>query len=667
MSYHNIPVSARQSTTNAQGQTAPDGYHYMPDGTLMADAAHIALYGSGEVIRTFDLDTTNIKSISETRKFTITGDGVFSLEIKNEDSYYYNFVTNKFQAARARLDNISISDSYTGSITFPAVSDADQYDFYLFAEQGTRHAKYVEVRFEDGSIDINSSTGSDSLLIKKVIYQTLVTSVIISATTPLNSSSVAAPGSVATKTITAHIGSNVGKIPFEVAVTAGSTHSYKIDRAPSANDIFISATRTIGSAPSNIPGEDLYPAISDTDTVDGDFSASGGLKFVMDNNVASNIVVGDKVTVETTLLTDTVDGAVSSGTRVVMDNNVITKMAVGDQITGNDKLDSSLVTVVELDPDGDNAKEFTMSVAHPLGDGITLTFTPKCNRELWTVAALNPDGDNVKEFSCEGESDNLGILDGTTLSFSNQMNYSWPIDNVDGLTAGVKPTGDVWATNGTSGSVISSYEEILTEMEGTIQERTIVKKRVEAVDKLGVKPTIARNATTKLLTTTQTGNITFNKQQKLVLAGDTIIFSGYGIPIIKALSGWDIEITDLAIALTKPTAVTTSAVSASASVPIDNADGIMDDVSTVSSINIDSSAVDPTVTTIGSYSGTTATLTLSAAQTLEDGETLTFDGAGRIITISGNIEIKKVGEITPGWNRYLYFDLEKFITATDES
>ena len=32
MSYHNIPSSAIQSVTNAQGQTAPAGYHYMPDG-----------------------------------------------------------------------------------------------------------------------------------------------------------------------------------------------------------------------------------------------------------------------------------------------------------------------------------------------------------------------------------------------------------------------------------------------------------------------------------------------------------------------------------------------------------------------------------------------------------------------------------------------------------
>ena len=44
MSYHYTTTStaARQSTTNAQGQTAPPGYHYMPDGSLMADSDMLA-------------------------------------------------------------------------------------------------------------------------------------------------------------------------------------------------------------------------------------------------------------------------------------------------------------------------------------------------------------------------------------------------------------------------------------------------------------------------------------------------------------------------------------------------------------------------------------------------------------------------------------------------
>ena len=38
MSYHNIPNNVNQSRTNAQGKAAPPGFHYMPDGSLMADS-----------------------------------------------------------------------------------------------------------------------------------------------------------------------------------------------------------------------------------------------------------------------------------------------------------------------------------------------------------------------------------------------------------------------------------------------------------------------------------------------------------------------------------------------------------------------------------------------------------------------------------------------------
>lgn len=676
MSYHNIPSSAIQSTTNAQGQIAPEGYHYMPDGSLMSDAEHVARYGSGKVIRSFILDTTNLKAGGEVRTFTITGNGVFSLEVKNEDNYYYNFVTNLFQVANARLDNISISNTYSGKIIFPKVTDADQYDFFLFADQGSTHTNYNEVRFEDGSLDINSTTGSNSLLIKKVIYQTLDVDLTLSTTTI--STIAGFTGHVPTnKVITTQIGKNVGKIPFSIPVSGSSTHSFKINRTPVSNDVTFGNSRTVGGEPTNIPGENIFPILTssfgagdENDTVDG--RVSSGVKVVMDSNVADKMAVGDRVTVLGTapggvaadgITSDTVDGAVTSGVKVVMDSNVAVKMAVGDQITsvlypaaGSTHFDKTLVTVVALDPDGDNVKEFSMSEAVAIEDGATLFFTPKLNRTTVTVAALNPDGDNTKEFSM---SEAIGLRDGMALQFSKRKNYSWPFTNINGISSNMVVTG----SNVSSGTVVSSYEEVLNEMAGTVYSKDFVKKRVEAIDKLGAKPTITINSTTKLKTVTQTGSVTFNKQQVFALQDNTIKIVGYGRSAIKSLSGWDVEFSNLEITLTKPTAVTTAAVINSTSVPIDNGDGVMDDVSTVSSINIDSSVADPIVTNIGSYSGSTATLTLSAAQTLESGETLTFDGAGRTVTISGNVEIKKVGEAAA----QLSFDLDKFLTATDES
>ena len=571
-----IPSSARQSTTNTQGQTAPPGFHYMPDGTLMSDMEHARLYGGG-IIQSFNLDTTNIKASGENRAFSILGNGTFSLQIQNESGSYYNFITRKFQTANARLSNVDLKSSYTGNIKFPtaptttdtvdgavtsgvkvvmdnnvadkmevgdrvtgnaalnaanvtvvalnpdsdnvkefslseaiAISDgvtltftgSDQYDVFLFAENGTKHADYNEVRFGDNTIDINSSTGSDSFLLRKIIYQTLDVELTLSAVTP-NSLTVFS-GTVSTpQTITTQIDKNTGKIPFSIPVTAGTTHSLRIDRIPTIDDMALFVTRTIGSAPIAIEGEDV----------------------------------------------------------------------------------------------------------------------------------------------------------------SSSTYYRWPMDNVDGLTAGMIPLGN----NVTTGTVISSYEEAITQMEGTTRQRKIVKVRIEALDTLGKKPTRTRNTATKTLTTVQTGNIVFSKQQAAALADDEIKIYGYGPDAIKALSGWEIELSDITVTLTKPTALVTATTVNSTTVTIDDGDGIMDDISTVSSFNIDSSVASPKVTNIGSYSGTTATLTLSAAQSLEDGETLTFDGAGRTITISGNIEIKKVGEVRSDWGGTIFFDLEKFITATNET
>ena len=588
MSYHygssssssssSTPSSATQRTVNAQGLIAPDGYHYMPDGTLMSDIEHARMYGGSGTIESFNLDTTNIKVSGEKRRFTVTGNGTFSLMIKNESDHHYNFNTNKFQAANTRLANVKLKNTYSGNISFPvaptttdvvngavtsgvkvvmdnnvatkmevgdrvtgnaalnaanvtvvelstdsnakkfsmseaiAIADdavliftgSDQYDVFLFAENGTQHANYSEARFDDNSIDINSSIGSDSLLLRKVIYQTLDIRLTFSGGTP---SSVSAPAGFSgfsnnnRTIISAQIGASTGKIPFSFEIEAGSTHSFKVDRNPTMSDVGVKSTRTIGNYV-QIEGEDI----------------------------------------------------------------------------------------------------------------------------------------------------------------SGSTAYRWSVDNVDGLTSGMIPVG----TNITAGSLLSSYEEVITSMSGTITEQKYIKTRKEAVEKTG-SPTLTRDTGTKALTTVQTGNVVFNKQQAAALASDEISIIGFGKDAIKSLTGWDIELTDMITTLTKPTALVTTTTVNSTTVAISNADGIMSDVSTVSSVNMNPSAANPTVTNIASYSGSTATLTLSSAQSLEAGETLTFDGAARKITISGNLRVISAGSSPAYWDGILGFDLENFTTATDES
>ncbi len=95
-----------------------------------------------KVITSFEIDLSDIKAATTTRSFIVRGKNgaIFSLEIKNEDGFYYNFTTKQFRADRSRLDNKVITNgSYTGAITFPTITDDDQYDIYLWAETNTVH------------------------------------------------------------------------------------------------------------------------------------------------------------------------------------------------------------------------------------------------------------------------------------------------------------------------------------------------------------------------------------------------------------------------------------------------------------------------------------------------------------------------------------------------
>ena len=554
--------------------------------------------------------------------------------------------TSEFSLSEA----VAISDGVALSF-----SGDDQYDISVYALPGSAHDNYKEVRFSDGSLDINSSTGSNSLMMHKVIYQ--YPALVITLESYSISGDVT--GTFSSDTIPINRGKNKGKIPFLFTTTATTTTAYKILKQPTSYDVLAFLEPTIGSTPISLPGENIYPAVSDTDTVDGVIAGGGDVvKVVMDNNVATNLVVGDKITAAVS--TDTVNGAISSGTRVVMDNNVAGKMAIGDQITSsstsiaNDlRFSSQVITVEALNPDGDNAKEFTISQAMAIVDGATLTFSSKCNRSLTTVVALNPDTDNVKEFSM---SQNVGLVDGVTLSFSNQMNYSWPIDNFANIFQQnmivVPPASGT--NNVAVGTSVSSYIDTVKTQEGTKNEKLIVKNKVPAISYLAKKPTIVKG-----LVTVQEGQIVFNQQQVLALASDTLKIGGYGESEIFRIYGWDVRLTDLKIALTPTTTTTTEAISANATIGVASKEGVINNVSRVGGIGVDPSKQNPLITSGGGATGA-GDWVMGVAQTLENGITLTIENTSRIATISGSVEIIKAGTES----RTLRFDIDKLLSMS---
>lgn len=559
--------SSVQSRRNAQGKIAPAGFHYMPDGNLMSDAEHARLYGE-KIITNFDLDLSDLQAASSTRTFTISGSSgaEFILEIKNEDDHYYNFYTNLFQAAKANLEKtIGDSSNYIGSIVFPTVTDNDHYDIYLTAKTGTKHADYVEARFADNTIDINNSIGSDSLILQKIIYQ--YTALTLTLTGFSSAGTVA--GTFGTTTLSANRGRSVTKTAFSFTTTAEATAAYRILKQPTSDDILSFLEPVVAAAPEKLKEENIYPAVSNTDTV---------------------------------------DGAVTSGIKVVMDTNVASKMAVGDRITGNTALNATIVT----------------------------------------VAALNPDGDNVKEFSM---SEAIALADGLTLSFSNQKNYQWPVNNINKIQPGMIV---VPATNVTTSSSVGSYRKTITAFANTEQEKNFTVASAPALNTKFQTPTVVNG-----LVTVQPGNIVFDKQQVLALAGDTLKIGGYGLQQVLSVHGYDIKITDLELTLTAPTTTTTATSISSATVTVADREGVINNVSRVGGIGIDSSVQNPLITAGGGTDGA-GTFTVDAVQNLESGTTLTIENTGRIATITGNIEIITAGTA----DATLRFDVDNLLSTS---
>ena len=536
----------------------------------------------GATVASVTSDTSFELSVSTTGGSVTNGTLTFTRPKK-----YYNFKTNSFQTTPTRLNNVNISGgSYKGNIKFPKVTSAsNKYDLFLFAESiyNTIHSKYNEVRFDDNSIDINSSSGSNSNLVQKVIYQTLDVVITIKGRSP--NGTITHQGTIGSQTITTSRGKNNAKIPFSIPWTVTNLKSLTIDRQPNVDDITTYVTRVVGIDPVSIPSENISKVTSGSSTTNG-----------------------------------TEDGTSADA---VIDATVTDVLAIGDRVIG---------------PDGHAINDLNLTV-------------------------ISHDSSNT--FTCDQNFPVTG--DEITLTFSNQKNYKWSLDNVYGLKRGMRvfATDTTGTANGFDGyATIKSYSEQTTIFEGDAREYKVDNVRLPAIETYNIKPIRTRNASTNVLTTTQTGDDIFDQQAKNAFGGQSIDIYGYGRSEIDSLTDYDIEFSDLRVKLTKISTTTTSAPSGATSWNITSAVGIAENISTVSGIGINAAATNPTVTAITNVGGATwdnsgaATITVSAAQTLESGITLTFPGAGTVATITGNIKINKVGNEAVT----IYFDLEKFLT-----
>ena len=198
----------------------------------------------------------------------------------------------------------------------------------------------------------------------------------------------------------------------------------------------------------------------------------------------------------------------------------------------------------------------------------------------------------------------------------------------------------------------------VVQQDGSVEEETytITNANIPALETLGKKPTIDYG-----LVSNQDGVVTFSSGQQLTNVRNTNNKCyAYGKTNIKTLTGIDINMTDLKIELADVTTTVNDSDAngtyALTSFDITSTSGILVDVSTVHGVNLNSGVATPVVTNISS-----STITLTpGSHVLQNGQSLTFKGAGRVFTISGNVQITN----NAVRSTVLYFDLDRLITAS---
>lgn len=252
-----------------------------------------------------------------------------------------------------------------------------------------------------------------------------------------------------------------------------------------------------------------------------------------------------------------------------------------------------------------------------------------------------------------------GSVSNINIIFENRTYRRWEVENIQGFQENMIPYGSYLA----SGTFLSRYvdeTEITTEKmnsNGEVVEETttVTNINVPAVDTLGYTPTYEYGNLKS-----QKGYITFNQPQLSTIRNGYLKFYAYGEKAIEIINNSKINLQNLNIELSPVTTTVNDASNADGNtaqtaIVVASATGIKDDVSVMSGVNVTSTSIDPLVTNI---SGTT--LTVSPAQYLQHGETLTFTGAGQVFTITGDIDFQNVDSASFG----IAFDVDKFITAS---
>ena len=107
------------------------------------------------------------------------------------------------------------------------------------------------------------------------------------------------------------------------------------------------------------------------------------------------------------------------------------------------------------------------------------------------------------------------------------------------------------------------------------------------------------------------------------------------------------------------TTTTTESITGNATIAVADREGVINNISRVGGIGIDSSVQNPLITSGGGADGA-GDWTMDAVQTLENGITLTVENTSRLATLTGDIEIIRAGTAS----KTLRFDIDELLSLS---
>ena len=230
------------------------------------------------------INSSALKPKSSSRSYTVTGDpgAVFSMTITNEDNHYYNFPENTiilnpdeesvpvaaFAATLVRLNPVTIDKTgvYSNNITFPTVTDDDEYVLTIYPEShyGTKLAM--------------TDSGSFIFATIQQLIDTVITFSLSSTDQDAGDESYGTyPSNYTVSGIDKRITTIPVKSTFAISwALALNDNDFIIAKQPAANDFYFSTTKdtlTTGSGTSlelkNITGLSVGMVVSGTGIASG--------------------------------------------------------------------------------------------------------------------------------------------------------------------------------------------------------------------------------------------------------------------------------------------------------------------------------------------------------------------------------------------------------------